>query len=153
MTSAENITVGPVRHGPVGEPRPAVVAFADIPSNRRRGGDLRPVLTPSTCGSTSGFGGFVTLEPGEFVSEHYHPYSEEFLYVLTGRLRVRVDGEPVEVGPLSGLLLPRNTRHRLENHTEEAVTAVFHLGPLAPRPEVGHVDTEEYPQPVEGSAG
>ena len=52
--------------------------------NHRRGGDIRVCLSPKTVGCTSGFGGFVTLEAGEFVSEHYHPYSEEFLYVVSG---------------------------------------------------------------------
>lgn len=121
-------------HGPV--------AHGDVAPNRRRGGDIRVLLGPATVGSTSGFMGTATMEPGESVAEHYHPYSEEFLYVISGDLAVDVDGEEVRVGPEEGLLIPVNTRHRLRNPGAERVRAVFHLGPLAPRPDLGHVDTE-----------
>jgi putative monooxygenase len=51
------------------------VRVADVRPNRRRGGDIRVLLGPNTVGSTSGFMGVLALEPGEYVSEHYHPYS------------------------------------------------------------------------------
>ncbi|WP_433429241.1 cupin domain-containing protein [Nonomuraea sp. CA-141351] len=123
--------------------RRAVVGFFDVPSNRRRGGDLRTVLSPATVGSSSGFCGAVRLAPGERVSEHYHPYSEEYLFVASGALRVDLDGEPVSVGQEQALLIPRNVRHRLVNTGDGDALAVFYLSPLAPRPELGHVDTEE----------
>jgi putative monooxygenase len=34
-------------------------------------------------------------------------------------------------------------RHRFRNVGSTQARMVFHLGPLAPRPELGHVDTEE----------
>ncbi|ONI87900.1 cupin [Actinosynnema sp. ALI-1.44] len=118
------------------------VAWSDCEPNRRRGAEIRVVLGPATVGSTSGFMGVATVRPGESIAEHYHPYSEEFLYVVAGRLTVDLDGEPVELGADEGVLIPINTRHRLRNSGTEVVRAVFHLGPLAPRPELGHVDTE-----------
>jgi putative monooxygenase len=121
------------------------VALADIEPNRRRGGQLRVVLGPATAGATTGFLGVLALRPGEFVNEHYHPYSEEFLFVLSGSVLVAVDGDPVRLGPREGLMIPRNARHRVSNDAGEPAECVFHLCPLAPRPELGHVDTE--PQP------
>lgn len=118
------------------------VAMAAIPPNRRRGGEIRVVLGPATVGSTSGFMGIVVLEPGESIAEHFHPYSEEFLYVVSGQVTVDLDGDPVAVDADHGLLVPRNARHRLRNAGPAQARAVFHLGPLAPRPELGHVDTE-----------
>jgi hypothetical protein len=48
-----------------------------------------------------------------------------------------------------GLLIPTNVRHRLANPEGEEAFFVFQLGPLAPRPELGHVDTEErWPPPA-----
>ena len=38
--------------------------------------------------------------------------------------------------------IPINMKHRLVNDGDEEAFIVFHLGPLAPRPELGHVDTE-----------
>ncbi|WP_017596472.1 cupin domain-containing protein [Nocardiopsis potens] len=124
------------------------VAAADVEPNRRRGGDIRLTLGPRTVGATSGFGGFLTLAPEEVVTEHYHPYSEEFLHVITGELEMSLDGEPVRLGPGESLMVPIGVRHRLVNVGGSEASAVFHLSPLAPRPELGHVDTEE---PVDAS--
>lgn len=119
------------------------VSAHDVEPNRRRGGDLRVTLSPKTVGSTSGFGGVLWLNPGEFVTEHYHPYSEEFLHTVAGELEITVDGEAVRLYPGGSLLVPINARHRLVNVGDVPAQAVFHLSPLAPRPELGHVDTEQ----------
>ncbi|MFI6295218.1 cupin domain-containing protein [Nonomuraea sp. NPDC050790] len=123
--------------------RRAVIGFHDVPSNQRRGGDLRTLLSPATCGATSGFSGAVRVAPGEKVAEHYHPYSEEFLFLTAGTLKVDLDGEPVVLEAEQALFVPRNVRHRLTNVGEVEALVVFQLCPLAPRPELGHVDTEE----------
>jgi putative monooxygenase len=118
------------------------VSLQDVPADRRRGGELRVVLGPKTVGSTSGFMGVATLRPGERIAEHWHPYSEEFLYLTRGSLVVDLDGEPVELTAGSGLFVPIGVRHRLRNAGTEVAEAVFHLCPLAPQPKLGHVDTE-----------
>jgi putative monooxygenase len=103
------------------------------------------MLSPKTVGATSGFMGALILEPGEFVSEHYHPYSEEFLYVVSGDPLLRLAGEEIRLGPGDGVLVPTGQRHRLENPGAGRAHVVFCLTPLAPRPELGHVDTEVLP--------
>lgn len=123
-------------------PNIKVQRLDDVPADRRRGGEIRTLLSPKTVGSTSGFMGVAHLEPGEQINEHYHPYSEEFLYVISGTIIAQLDGTPYEVGTRQGLLIPREVRHRLKNESTQAASLVFHLGPLAPRPELGHVDTE-----------
>jgi putative monooxygenase len=120
------------------------VALRDIAPNRRRGGEIRVLLGPATVGATSGFLGVLNLAAGESVNEHYHPYSEEFLYVVSGRVTVRLDGTDTTVEAGEGLLVPIGVRHRVSSPDGPAV-AVFHLCPLAPRPELGHVDTEPCP--------
>lgn len=128
----------------------AKVAARNVAANRRRGGDIRVVLGPKTVGSTSGFMGTLALAPGEYVSEHYHPYSEEFLYLVHGRLAVRIEDQEIELAAGEGLMVPTGLRHRVMNPGQEDAHAVFHLSPLAPRPELGHVDTE--PLPASGYA-
>lgn len=118
------------------------VALADVPADRRRGAEVRTLLSPRTVDSTSGFMGVATLAPGEKVAEHYHPYSEEFLLVVRGAITADLDDEPVPVGPGEGLFVPIGMRHRLRNTGSDEAYVVFSLGPLAPRPELGHVDTE-----------
>ncbi|GAA2637552.1 cupin domain-containing protein [Dactylosporangium fulvum] len=138
--------------GPVGR-----VAAAAVAANTRRGGDLRVTLSPRTVGSTSGFGGVLALGPGEYVTEHYHPYSEEFLHVVAGELEMALDGEPVALTAGDSLFVPIGVRHRLRNAGGTEARVVFHLSPLAPRPELGHVDTETpldaaVPNPAVGGA-
>ncbi|GAA3751260.1 hypothetical protein GCM10022225_39570 [Plantactinospora mayteni] len=119
-----------------------LVAARDIAPDRRRGGEIRVLLGPRTVGSGSGFMGVANLAPGERIAEHYHPYSEEFLYVARGAIVVDLDDEPVPVGTGEALYVAVNVRHRLRNVADQPAEVVFQLGPLAPRPELGHVDTE-----------
>jgi putative monooxygenase len=125
------------------------VATAGVAPNRKRGGDLRVLLSPITVGATSGFMGVGTLLPGEYVAEHYHPYSEEFLYVVRGRITLRVSGTPVDLAADEAFMVPTGARHRIENNGTEEAFVVFHLSPLAPRPDLGHVDCETLPGPGE----
>jgi aromatase len=60
---------------------------------------------------------------------------------------VSLDGLEHLVHAQEGIWIPRNVRHRVSNERDALVRAVFQLAPLAPRPELGHVDTE--PQPGE----
>ncbi|CAM5537972.1 MULTISPECIES: cupin domain-containing protein [Streptomyces] len=122
--------------------RPRVVDLNEIEPNRKRGGDIRTLLTPVTVGSTSGFMGLAIMRPGERISEHYHPYSEEFVYVVEGRLEVDLDGETFSLKSDQGLMIPIDMRHRFRNVGDEEARMIFHLGPLAPKPSLGHVDTE-----------
>ncbi|MDT0480001.1 MULTISPECIES: cupin domain-containing protein [Streptomyces] len=122
---------------------PGVVDLSEVEPNTRRGGDLRAMLTPTTVGSTSGFMGVAIVQPGDRIAEHYHPYSEEFIYVVCGQLEVDLDGEPHPLQPEQGLLIPSHMRHRFRNVGKVEARMVFHLGPLAPSPPLGHVDTED----------
>lgn len=131
--------------------RPRIVDLSETQPNTRRGGDLRALLTPTAVGATSGFMGLAIIQPGDRIAEHYHPYSEEFVYVVSGLLEVDLDDEPYAMRPDQGLLIPLNVRHRFRNVGDTEVRMVFHLGPLAPRPELGHVDTEQTEAPEQGA--
>ena len=121
---------------------PQIRSVDEVPADTRRGGDVRTLLSPKSVGCTSGFMGVATIGPGDRISEHYHPYSEEFIYVVSGQLDAQLDGKSNTVGARQGLMIPINVRHRLVNDGDEDAFIVFHLGPLAPRPDLGHVDTE-----------
>lgn len=125
------------------ETSPQIKAAKDVPADTRRGGEVRTLLSPKSVGSTSGFMGVATIGPGDWISEHYHPYSEEFIYVVRGTVTARLNGEPHPVEAGQALYIPIEVKHRLVNEGEEEAFIVFHLGPLAPRPDMGHVDTEE----------
>jgi putative monooxygenase len=119
-----------------------VRSLDDVPADTRRGGEVRTLLSPKSVNSTTGFMGVATIGPGDRISEHYHPYSEEFIYVVSGALDAQLDGKSHEVRARQGLMIPINVKHRLVNNGQEEAFIVFHLCPLAPRPDLGHVDTE-----------
>ncbi|GAA4765377.1 cupin domain-containing protein [Streptomyces sanyensis] len=128
-----------------------IVDLSETQPNRRRGGDLRAVLTPTAVGATSGFMGLAIIAPGDRIAEHYHPYSEEFVYVVAGELEVDLDDDTFPIRTDQGLMIPLNVRHRFRNVGAVEARMVFHLGPLAPRPELGHVDTEETARPEDAA--
>jgi putative monooxygenase len=125
-----------------GDQTPQIRSADDMAADTRRGGDVRALLTPKTVGSTSGFMGVATIGPGDRISEHYHPYSEEFIFIVSGKIDAQLDGKSHELKAREGLMIPINIKHRLVNDGDEDAFLVFHLGPLAPRPDMGHVDTE-----------
>ncbi|MCZ2858696.1 cupin domain-containing protein [Blastococcus sp. VKM Ac-2987] len=134
-----------IQHAPSAVHIGPVVSRADAPPNRRRGGDIRVLLSPTSVGATAGFMGTLTLEPGEVVTEHWHPYSEEYLYCQTGDVLVTLDGEQRRLTAESAVHIPIGVRHRIVNDGTGTAFFVFLCGPLAPRPELGHVDTEPSP--------
>ncbi len=125
---------------PVGEPY--IVSVDDLPADTRRGGEVRTMLSPKGAGSQSGFMGVATLKPGDSISEHWHPFSEEFIYCVRGTLTAELNDEKHEVTAGQALYVPFLMKHRLRNEGDEEAFIVFHLGPLAPRADLGHVDTE-----------
>ena len=130
----------------------SIVAAEDVVADTRRGGEIRTLLSPRSVGSTSGFMGVASIAPGDWIAEHYHPYSEEFVFVVAGTLTAEINGHRHELRPSTGVHIPLDARHRFVNAGETEVKLVFHLGPLAPRPELGHVDTEQRSAEAAGSA-
>lgn len=118
------------------------ITAAKVPPNRNHGGDLRVLISPRTVGAEQGLFGVLTLQPGERIREHYHPYSEETLYVVSGNVTVRLDDEPVPLGSGDAVLIRREVRHSVEVTDSGMAFLVFAHAGLAPRPELGHVVTE-----------
>jgi putative monooxygenase len=50
-------------------------------------------------------------------------------------------------------MVPIGVAHRAENRGRAAARAVFHLSPLAPSPELGHVDLEPLADPTAPDPG
>lgn len=118
-----------------------VIAVDSVDPLPDRGGDLRIVLGPKNA-ETSSLMVVAEIEPGAHIREHYHPYSEELVLLEQGRMLVTIDDQEHEVEHGHAFVIPRGARHRMTNIGESRLRAVLNLGPLAPRPEWGHVDTE-----------
>nr|AIW62999.1 cupin [uncultured bacterium BAC-AB1442/1414/561] len=118
------------------------ISAENIDPNHNHGGDLRVLISPRTVGAQQGLFGVLTLRHGERIREHYHPYSEETLYVVSGEVSVRLDGEPIPLVAGDAVLIRREVRHSVEVTGPETAFLVFAHAGLAPRPELGHVVTE-----------
>ncbi|MFI8239128.1 cupin domain-containing protein [Streptomyces sp. NPDC085866] len=125
----------------------ARIALSSVAPSHRQGGSTRALLTPSSVGTTSGFLGHIELAPQECITEHYHPFSDKFLYLIEGTVVVRVNDQDVSLEQDEALFVTRGQRHRIENRGDVSARLVFQIAPLAPRPELGHVDTEPVPHP------
>lgn len=121
----------------------AAVSRSAIDPKTDRGGQMQVLLSPRTVETKTGFMGTLVLAPGESYKKHYHPYSDEYVYVLDGEVTIIGDDNTVKAQGGTGIFIPRNTLHRLENNGAAATSLVFFSCPLAPRPELGHVMVED----------
>jgi mannose-6-phosphate isomerase-like protein (cupin superfamily) len=81
------------------------------------------------------------------VPAHYHTSSDEYLYVLTGRAEIVIEGaEPRVVGPGELIFFRRNTVHAMPRIVEEPYTVLAVDTPRRPPEDVHFVD------PAEGTA-
>lgn len=67
---------------------------------------------------------YVVLDAGARLAEHRHPH-EQIATCLKGRLRLIVDGKPVEAGPGESIHLPGNVPHAAEVDVETHVIDTF----------------------------
>jgi putative monooxygenase len=132
--------------------QPAIRSVDDVPADNRRGGDVRTLLSPKSVGCTAAYMGVATIGPGDWIAEHYHPFSEEFIYVASGNIVAELDGERHELPARHVVFIPMNVKHRLRNEGDEEAVLVFNCAPLAPRPPMGHVDTEQRATPAAAPA-
>ena len=73
------------------------------------------MLTPPRWAPPAASWAWPSSQPGERIGEHYHPYSEEFVYVVSGALEVDLDGETHAAAARQGLMIPIDMRHRFRN--------------------------------------
>lgn len=126
---------------------PVVVRTAEVTPSHRMGAAIYPLLTPASAGTHAGFLAQAVLEPGEEVSEHYHPWTDEHVLVVSGAVQIVVDGTPLDLVAGDATYIRRGARHVMRQTGDETARVVLFLGPLAPDPADGHVDTVPVPRP------
>jgi len=96
------------------------------------GDRLRVLLEPGPPGPGHALLGTVELSPGAHLPEppqlSSHPV-EELAYVLSGSLRLWVEGRELELGPGDAVFLRPGERHRAHNPGPEPCRALFVLAP------------------------
>lgn len=67
--------------------------------------------------------GLLRFKAGEGAEEHAHPH-EQVIFVLSGRVRMKIGGETYELGPREVAHMPPNVPHRLEALEDTEVVSV-----------------------------
>jgi len=77
----------------------------------------------------SSFSWHATFPPGTFVPPHVHPDQDEFIYMLSGRFDLFLDGNDVSAGEGDLIRLPRGIAHGIFNKSDDPVECVFWVSP------------------------
>lgn len=119
------------------------VSRSSVPAKTDRGGSMHVLLSPRTVETKTGFMGTLVLSPAEVYKKHYHPYSDEYIYIVNGEVTIAGDANTIVAQAGTGIFIPKDAPHRLQNTGTEDAIMVFFACPLAPRPDLGHVELED----------
>ena len=119
------------------------VSRSSVPAKTDRGGSMHVLLSPRTVETKTGFMGTLVLSPAEIYQKHYHPYSDEYLYIVRGEVTITGASNTIVAQADTGVFIPKDAPHRLQNTGTEDALIVFFACPLAPRPDLGHVMLED----------
>jgi len=84
------------------------------------GGEARILLTGEKTEGAC-WSGLFREDPGFMTHLHYHPNTDEQVYVLEGVLSLYIDGKWNELGPGTLGVLPRGTTHAQGNRADKPV--------------------------------
>lgn len=79
--------------------------------------------------SEHSFSWHATFPPGTFVPPHIHPTQDEFIYMLSGRFDLMLDGKDAVAEPGDLIRLPLGLPHGIFNKTDTDVKCLFWVSP------------------------
>ena len=79
--------------------------------------------------SEHSFSWHATFPVGTFVPPHIHPTQDEFIYMLSGRFDLMLDGQDVVAEPGDLIRLPLGIPHGIFNKTDADVKCLFWVSP------------------------
>ncbi len=89
---------------------------------------LGQVYVPKQASDDS-FSWHATFPVETFVPPHVHPYQDEYIFVLDGRIDLMLGGKKTSAGAGDLVRMPRGIPHAFFNNTGEPVTALFWATP------------------------
>ena len=90
---------------------------------------IRHLVTPENMGSQYLWLGTSSVDPGFTSNAHSHEDQEEVFYCVSGRGRIRVDDEEVQVEPGVVVFCPVKSVHQLINDGDEVLKVVSAVAP------------------------
>lgn len=79
--------------------------------------------------SDDSFAWHATFPIETFVPPHTHPYQDEYIYVIDGRIDLILDGKKRSASSGDLVRMPRGLPHAFFNNSGEAATALFWAAP------------------------
>jgi len=70
-----------------------------------------------------------TFKPGQAMTEHTHPFSNEYLTVIEGEALISVGVESVLVSPQQVVFVPREAVHSIHNHSARPLLVASFMSP------------------------
>jgi len=113
------------------EAKPPILKAADIASRSHEAfshpwnpkSEIRGVQLAREAGLKRAGVSFARVAPGkESFAYHVHYREEEWIYILSGRAMVEIDGREHEVGPGDFIAFPTSVAHHLRNPFDAEVT-------------------------------
>jgi mannose-6-phosphate isomerase-like protein (cupin superfamily) len=95
---------------------------------------IKPLAAPWTLGTKNIWLATDEIEPHNASNPHMHTDQEEVLFFLSGKGRVRVDKEEIEVEPGYCVLLPIGSVHEVINDHEDVLRFIAAVAPPFPAP-------------------
>ena len=89
---------------------------------------LGQVYTPKQATGES-FAWHATFPEESFVPPHMHPYQDEYIFVLDGRIDLLLDGKKISAATGDLVRMPKGIPHAFFNNSGKPVTALFWAAP------------------------
>ncbi|MEW6517187.1 MAG: cupin domain-containing protein [candidate division FCPU426 bacterium] len=70
-----------------------------------------------------------TFKPGQAMTEHTHPFTNEYVTVIEGEALISVDVESVLVAPQQVVFIPRESVHSIHNHSSKPLIVASFMTP------------------------
>ena len=99
-----------------------IIHLSDAPTEEGYPGVNRAVLVDATQGSQSLWVGHLTIGPGDVVTTHVHPDTEEAMIIVEGNLEAILGDEVVNLGPGDTVLAPAGVKHGFVNRSSSTAT-------------------------------
>jgi mannose-6-phosphate isomerase-like protein (cupin superfamily) len=90
---------------------------------------IKHLAAPWTLGSKKLWLGTDEIQPHNSSNAHFHDDQEEVFFFLSGKGRVKVDEEEIEVGPGYCVLLPMGSVHQVFNDGDTVLRFVAAVSP------------------------
>ena len=82
--------------------------------------------------------GMVVLPPGSSGDPHIHEGSQETWYVVSGKGKLRIGSEEIELVPDTVVVAPQGIEHQIFGDIQETLKAIFIFSPAGPEEELLH---------------